>query len=275
VNQQKPRTDFEQRLLARLRAVVAERSSSAAPSEAETATPAWRRRAPRLALGGGVALVAVAAALIVSAGGDNTSKAFAVEPQDGGGVTIKVYSLTDAAGLEQALEDAGIKAQVTWLPAGMVCREAHYTPSIVHLPGGGAFGGMTMGGPGGGMTFGVGSTQQWRERFGEHMRGEISDDEFLNSVPNLNLDPEAFRPDQSVVLSGAPAPYDGDPEGGSVAKMGIAEGPVEPCEPVPAPPNGPGPFGLPQSAGGGADYAPSRDEATASGAAGQASGSGG
>jgi len=223
--------------------------------------PAWRRRGPRLAFGGGVALVAVAVALIVSAGGGNTPAAFAVEPQEGGGVTIKVYSLSDASGLEQALAQAGIRSQVTWLPAGTVCREPHYTPSIVHLPGGGALGGMTMGGPGGAMTFEIGSTQRWRERFGKHMRGEISDDEYRNSTANLNLDPAAFRPDQSVVLSGAPAPYGGDPEGGSVASMGIAEGPVEPCRPVPALPSGSGPFGLPPGIGGGAGYVPRGDGA--------------
>jgi hypothetical protein len=78
------------------------------------------------------------------------------------------------------------------------------------------------------------------------------------SVPNLNLDPAAFRPDQSVVLSGAPVPRDGDPEGGSIAKVGVAEGPVEPCEPVPALPSGSGGFGL--SPGGGADYVPRGDE---------------
>ena len=226
----------------------------------------WRRRGPRLALGAAMALAAIAVALIVSAGGDNTSKAFAVEPQDGGGVTIKIYSLEDDSGLEQALEEAGIPSQVTWLPAGMVCREPHYTPSQVHLPGGGTIGGMTMGGPGvGGMTIGVGSTERWRKSFGKYRRGEISQDEMRDSVPNLNLDPAAFRPDQSVVLSGAPAPYDGDPEGGSVAKLGIAEGPVEPCDQVPAPPNGNDPFGLP-SAGGGPDYAPRGDEALRQGA---------
>ena len=259
---QSPGDDFEGRLLDQLKAIVAERGHSAERQEAAdaaTSTPAWRRRGPRLALGSAIALAGVTAALIVSAGGDNTSKAFAVEPQDGGGVTIKVYSLSDASGLEAALEEAGIRSQVTWLPAGMVCREPHYTPSSVHLPGGGTIGGMTMGGPEP-MTFEVGSTQRWRERIGKHMRGEISDDEYRDSTANLNLDPEAFRPDQSVVLSGAPAPYDGDPEGGSVANLGIAEGPVEPCEPVPAPPNGSDPFGLP-SAGGGADYAPSGDEA--------------
>ncbi len=258
--EQKPPADFEQRLLVRLKEVVAERGAEAAatePAGPQAARPSWRRRGPRLALGAAAALAAVAVALIVSAGGDSTPAAFAVEPQDGGGVTIEIYSLSDATGLERALEEAGIPSQVTWLPAGMACREPHYTPSIVRLPGGGSLGGMVVGGPGEGMTFGIGSTQKWRQRFGEHARGEISDEEFRNSTPNLNLDPEAFGPDQSVVLSGAPAPYAGDPEGGSVAKMGIAEGPVEPCLPVPAPTNGSGPFGLPESAGGGADYAPS------------------
>ncbi len=112
--------------------------------------------------------------LIVSAGGDNPSKAFAVEPQKGGGVKIKIYSLEDASGLEQALEEAGIRSQVTWLPAGKVCREPHYKPAIVHLPGGGSFSGMSMSGRGG-ITIGISSTKASRESFGKHMRGEISD----------------------------------------------------------------------------------------------------
>lgn len=220
---------------------------------------AWRRRGPRLALGAAMAVAAIAVALIVSAGGDNTSKAFAVEPRAGGGVTIKIYSLEDASGLERALEEAGIKAQVTWLAAGMVCREPHYKESIVHLPGGGSFGGMTMGGPGGPMTIGVGSTQRWRESFGKYRRGEISQEEMRASVPNLNLDPAAFRPDQSVVLSGTPVPYAGDPEGGSIAKLGVAAGPVEPCKPVPALPSGFGGFGF--SPGGGPRFVPRGDKA--------------
>jgi hypothetical protein len=223
---------------------------------------AWRRRGPRLALGSAMALAAIAVALIVSAGGDNSSKAFAVEPQEGGGVTIKIYSLEDASGLEQALEGAGIRSQVTWLPAEMICREPHYTPSIVHLPGGGSLGGMTMGGPGGPMTIGVGSAQKsresLRESFRKYRRGEISQDEMRKLVPNINLDPKAFHPGQSVVLSGTPVPYDGDPEGGSIAKIDVAEGPVGPCEPVPAPPSGEGSFGL--GTGGGPGYTPRGDE---------------
>jgi len=255
--EQKPRPDFEQRLLARLKAVVAERGATAAAAEAaeaQDATPSWHRRAPRLALGVGVVLAAVVVALIVSAGGDNPSKAFAVKPQKGGGVTIKVYALEDASGLEAALEDAGIRAQVTWLPAGKVCREPHYKPAVLHLPGGGSFGGGTMGGPGG-ITIGIRSTKASRESFRQRMHGEISADE----MANITLDPEAFRPDQSIVLSGTPVPYNGDPEGGSITKMAVAEGPVEPCKLVPALPSGFGAFG--STEGGGPAYVPHGNKA--------------
>jgi hypothetical protein len=252
--------DFESRLLAHLKARVAERDDAAARRAADdalTPSPVWRRRGPRLVVVGAFALAAVVVALIVSAGGSESSTAFAVEPQPGGGVTIKIYSLEDAAGLEAALKEAGIRSQVTWLDAGMVCREPHYKPSEVHLPGGGTIGGMTMGGPGA-ITISVGSPQ--RSRLGEYQRGEISHAEFqasLASMANLNLDPKAFRPDQSVVISGAPVPYDGDPEGGSITKMGVAEGTVEPCDPVPAPPSGEGAFGLTPE--GGPGYTPQGD----------------
>jgi hypothetical protein len=224
--------NFEQRLLDELGAVVTERGAEqAAANEGTTPTPAWRR-APRLALGVVAILAAAALVLVFNSGGDNTPRAFAVELQEGGGVTIEVYSLEDAAGLERALEDAGIPAQVNWLPAGMTCREPHFKPSRVKLPGGGSLSDFNMGGPGEAMRISVGPTQRWRKRFGEHMRGEISDQEFYGSLANLNLDPAAFRPGQSIVLSGSPGPYDGDPEGGFEAWVRIAEGPVKPCEPT-------------------------------------------
>jgi hypothetical protein len=265
--EQKPRPEFEQRLLAQLKAVVAERGAAAEAAEAaegEAAAPSRHRRGPRLALGTAMALAVLAIALILNSGGDNTSKAFALVPQKGGGVTVKIYSLEDAPGLEKALEEAGIKSQVTWLPAGKVCKEPHYTPSIVHLPGGGRFGGMVMGGPGvGEMTFGIGSTRQWRKRTSEQMRrvvhGDVPARKHDESIPNVNLDPEAFRPDQSVVISGTPVPFNGDPEGGGIAKLGVAEGTVEPCEVVPALPSGSGgPFGL--SPDGGPAYVPHGDK---------------
>jgi hypothetical protein len=254
--------DFESRLLDQLKAHVAERGAEAARREASeepAPMPAWRRRGPRLALAGVLALAAVAVALIVTAGGSKDSTAFAVEAQPGGGVTIKIYSLEDASGLEAALKEAGIRSQVTWLDAGMVCKEPHYKSSEVHLPGGGVLGGMTMGGPGA-ITISVGDTHDWRARSGEYRRGEISSEEFEASIANLNLDPKAFRPDQSVVISGAPVPYDGDPEGGSITKVGVAEGTVEPCKPVPAPPGaGPGAFALTPE--GGPPYTPRGDSA--------------
>ena len=195
----------------------------------------WGWRVPRLALGAAMAIAAIAVALIVSAGGDNTPAAFAVEPQEGGGVTIKVYSLEDAPGLEQALEEAGIRAQVTWLPAGKFCREPHFTPSTAKLPGGGGLGGFTIGGPGA-LTISVGSTKTVRER----------------PQANLNLDPAAYRPDQSVVLSGSPKPFGDDPEGGFEARFEVAEGPVDPCKPVSAPAGSVGSIAIPPGAGGGA-----------------------
>jgi hypothetical protein len=215
-------------------------------------TPSWRRRGPRLALGGGLALAAVAAALIVSAGSDKGSTAFAVEPQEGGGVTIKVYSPEDAAGLEAALAEAGIRSQVTWLSAGMTCSEPHFTPSTAKTAMGGNIGGMNMAGPGPAMTIGVMTSGQYRAISEEYRHGEVSADEFHNSTGNITLDPAELGPDQSVVISGAPGPspdrsvivngptgpYKVDPRGGYEASLGIAEGPVEPCEAVKAPAGG-------------------------------------
>jgi hypothetical protein len=261
--------DFESRLRDLLKAHVAERGAEAARREAAeppTPTPAWRRRGPRLALAGVLALAAVAVALIVTAGGSKDSTAFAVEPRPGGGVTIKIYSLEDASGLEAALKEAGIRSQVTWLDAGMVCKEPHYKPSEVGPAGAGRFGGMSMGGPGA-VTISVGSDP--RSRLDEYRRGEISHDEFQASLANranLNLDPKAFRADQSVVISGAPVPYGGDPEGGSITKVGVAEGTVEPCEPVPAPP-GPGTNAFALTPEGGPGYTPRGDSSLPSAAA--------
>ena len=218
--------------------------------------PIWSRRGPRLALGGAIALAGVTAAVIVSAGGDDSSKAFAVEPQQGGGVTIKVYSLKDAPDLEQALEDAGVRAQVTWLAPGTTCREPHFKPS--RSPRGGISGGATMSGPGA-LTIAVISAERQRELIHKLMHGKISQAELGKSMGSINLDPAKLRPDQSVVLSGSPRPYNGDPEGGYEARYAIAEGPVEPCTPVSAPPSGEGSFGL--TPGGGPGYNPIGDKA--------------
>ena len=222
--------DFEQRLLDRLRAVVAERGAEQQASEGAPSPSTWRR-APRPALGLVAALVAAVAVLVISSGSDSTPRAFAVESRQGGGVTIRVYSLEDAAGLEHALEDAGIKAQVTWLSPGTFCREPRFTPSTAKLPGGGSLGGASIGGPGE-LTISVAGTQQARKR----------------PLANINLDPAAFRRGQSVVLWGSPRPYRGDPEGGFQAEFAVAEGQVEPCKPLAAPAHSIGSIGIPPGA---------------------------
>lgn len=253
--QRKPDDNFEERLLTRLKAEVAERGAAAARLEAEeasTAAPAWRRRTPRLAFAGSAAVAALATAIAINAGSGDGSKAFAVETQDGGGTTITVNSPEDAPGLEAALEEAGIPAEIDWLAAGMTCREGRFEPSTVKTAMGGDIGAMTVAGPGAAMTIGVLTEDQYREISERYHRGEISAEEFHDSTGNVTLDPTAFGPDQSVVISGAPgpspdqsviingptAPYTVDPEGGYEANFAIAEGPVQPCEPVQAPHGG-------------------------------------
>jgi hypothetical protein len=139
--------NFEERLLAELRAVVEERAAMpafqapATPASEEARTrwsggpavtlggPGGGRLAPRLVVGGAAVAAVAAAVLAVSSGTGDTSSAFAVEPRGNGEVRVEISSLSDAQGLEKALEEAGIKADVNYLPAGMVCREPRFTPS--------------------------------------------------------------------------------------------------------------------------------------------------
>jgi hypothetical protein len=223
-------TDFEQRLLDELKNVVAQGAEEAASTETAPHASGWRRP-PRLAVGAGAALAIAAGVLVIGSGSGSTSKAFAVEAQEGGGVTIAVYSPEDAAGLEAALAEAGIRSQITWLPAGMTCREPRFRQSQVKTPMGGTIGGLSGGGPAPAMTIGVITAQRLE-------LAELAEAQRRGSGPNIALDPASFRPDQSVVISGAPGPYYGDPEGGYEFRFAIAEGPVESCEPIPVPRGG-------------------------------------
>ena len=226
-------SNFEERLLQQLKAVVAQRGAEQEDAtESAEHSSGWRRAARPAVVAAGV-LAAAAAVLVFNSGGNNPppafAKGFAVERQRGGGVAIKIYSANNATGLERALRKAGIRSQVTWLAAGMSCREPRFTPSTAQTSPGGTIGALTVDGRGKAMTIGVMSAQQWRERRRDKTRAEVSE-----STPNISLDPEAFRPDQTVVISGSPVPYRGDPEGGYKAHFGIAEGPIKPCDPVKA-----------------------------------------
>jgi hypothetical protein len=261
--EQKPTNGFEGRLLARLRAVVAERGAAEESSEAarlETATLGWRR-GRRLALGGAVAVAAVTTALIVSAGGDNTPAAFAVETQPGGGVKIEIYDLGEPEGVEQALEEAGIASQVTYLEAGMTCREPHFQPSMAMLrtlQGGqpqpqpwAGFNYESIDGP---LIIAIGDLQQRREMDEDIREAVRQGDSSGADWPSFVIDPTGFRPDQTLIMSSSPTPpgYQQPAlpnslgqeriESSSVGKVRIdtvgqvrvAEGEVDPCEPVPA-----------------------------------------
>jgi hypothetical protein len=114
---------FEERLLAELRRVVAEGPGPAAaqPSPARP-TPLWRRRP--LAVAGGLAAIAAAATIAGLSLGGHRSAAWAVTSNANGTVTVKISSLSDAAGLERKLAAAGVPALVQYLPAGKACAGA-------------------------------------------------------------------------------------------------------------------------------------------------------
>lgn len=201
--------NFEERLLAELRAVVEERA--AMPAFQAPATPAseeararWsgggalggRRLAPRLVVGGTAVAAVAAAVLAVSSGTGDTSSAFAVEPQGDGEVRVEISSLSDAQGLEKALEEAGIKADVNYLAAGMACREPRFTPS----------------GAGPERTKTSGSVKQ------------------TDSGVVFTITRDGIDPGDTLLVTASPGP-----EGtGNMVGVQIAEGAVSACDPVPA-----------------------------------------
>lgn len=201
MNQQhNPSTNFEDRLLAQLRAVVAQRGAAEAAETAEAPAPTpARRRGPRLALGGAVALVAVAAALIVSVGGEGTSAAYAVEPQPNGDVSVQINDLSDASGIEAALKQAGIPADVTYLPAGMTCRRSGLE----------AFPGDSM------------------------LTGHVDADGVSDGSLTFKVDPHVLGPGQTLVLTATAGSKETTISGASL-QVQIATGKVAPCNPVQA-----------------------------------------
>lgn len=78
------------------------------------------------------------------------------------------------------------------------------------------------------MTIGIGTAQQQHELF----EGRGQDDPSAADVPDFIIDPSAFGPDQTLIISGAPLLAD-NPTGGTEMEVRVAEGEVAPCEPVP------------------------------------------
>lgn len=193
-------TGFDQELLGRLRGVVAERAASldSEGASASSSTPAWRRP-PRLLAGAGVAMAAVIAALFISAGGEGTSAAYAVEAQSNGNVTVQIDHLSDASGLETALAQVGIPAEVTYLPEGMTCSRSGLNAY-----------------PARSLVFG-------------HLNSEGVSDGPLSFV----LEQNSLAPGQTLVVTAAAAPSSESINGATLQSVQVATGKVAPCDPVP------------------------------------------
>lgn len=116
-------SNFEDRLLQELRGVV-----EAQPADRGQRSSPWRSR--RLALAGGLAAAAAVAAIagvfFLSSG---TQAAYAVTKNADGTISVEIDSLTDAAGLQSALQADGVNAVVVYLPEGKMCKQPWFTPA--------------------------------------------------------------------------------------------------------------------------------------------------
>jgi hypothetical protein len=122
---------FEERLLSQLRTVVSERGSASAPMAVRNARSLpWRR----MALVGAAAALAVPAAVVwVLASEGDSAAAYTVDSRDGT-VQVSIRETTDADGLRRALAAAGIRAEVTYLPAGMMCKPGRFATASEGSP---------------------------------------------------------------------------------------------------------------------------------------------
>lgn len=95
-----PLTSFETALLSELRDNVSARATA----------PKRRRRSIAAVAAAGIAALATGIGLTTMGG----SPAFAVDTSADGDIVVRIHELTDAAGLEQALADQGVTADVSY-----------------------------------------------------------------------------------------------------------------------------------------------------------------
>lgn len=103
---------FETRLLAELRGEIA-------------TMPAPRRARRTLAVAAGVAATAVVGVVLVP--GIGTTPVYSVQEGNSGEIEVEINRPEDAAGLERALEEHGIAADITYLPGMQTCAEGRFT----------------------------------------------------------------------------------------------------------------------------------------------------
>ena len=182
---------FETQLLGELRGVVTARSASTAPTLVETGQepashPARTRRRRRAAW---ILAMTGAVAVVLTAPGLGGSPAFAVQAGPSGTIEVEVNRLEEAAGLEAALRDLGVKADIQYLGRNMQCAKPRFEDALSV--------------PGSATRFSVGKGIE------------------------ITLDRRDIVHGETVVVAAS------DIRNGVYAEMGIAAGPVTPCQPTP------------------------------------------
>jgi len=185
--------DFETALLHELRRHVSSPSARV------------RRGRTRVLVGIGVAATAAVAAVVVIPGA-GVETAYSVQDGNSGEITVEVNRLEDSAGLERALEDHGIAADVTYVPDGGQCTPGRYEPVDRSLSG---------------MTTGVG-TGLLKVMLPP---GTVRDGETFVLAASLVRLPDSVQPNGIKNEDGFRAWVEFD----------VTAGPVGPCEVVPSP----------------------------------------
>jgi hypothetical protein len=191
---------YEQRLLTELRGVVAEQAATApAPARARLARPR-RRVAIGLGLAAALAVAGAVGAPVFLGAGDQP--AYAAEREPDGSIRILIREYKDAKGLQARLRQLGVAAVVDYVPNGKQCRE----PRATYVP------------------------------------GDDMPPGLLTSLPpedgeetSMRLHPELIKAGQTFVFTTTIVGDMDDDEWGAVAHIGLATGPVGPCELVPGP----------------------------------------
>jgi hypothetical protein len=99
---------FEDRLLAQLRRVVAEREDSRESTYSRTG----RRRLVLSGAGAALVIAIVAIAAVAIGTGNRTTSAYAIQVRPGGKVAVSIYKIGDAKALQRSLRAAGVPAVV-------------------------------------------------------------------------------------------------------------------------------------------------------------------
>ena len=195
---------FETRLLAELREHVV----ASTLDVNETKRRAGRSGRAWLAVAASAAAVAIAAMLIVP--GLGSSPAYSVGEGNAGSVNVEINRPEDAAGLERALEERGINADITYLSGLQVCAPGRY---------------------------------QVTDREPTDMMATIGETQISLTLPS-----DTVRPGETFVLTWSILPltdeeidarngaFGGVVDGFSASvEFDVATGPVAPCEPIDAP----------------------------------------